>query len=230
LIGVKWKDKDGIEKPYGEALIMHDRASHQADYWESMLKIRGCAWIEATVSGTPKQAVVFFGTRAVGAIWYGNPDGYIPSRGEYVNKPADYPTSPLYYTANRTAETLTDAYGGSKGYHAEDRDKGFFIIDARKLEQGNFQVYPEEWVSINELGWFDNFIGYDSQLIEREYKDGDVTASYNPQTGRLLVGAASGYKASYYENTPMFIQFQFTPTSGGLSPNAPSNLRILSSK
>ena len=221
LVGVKWKTdgESAGEKPFAEALIMHDWGNKVADYSDNMLQIRGCAWIETSLAGKPKQAIIFMANRAKGIIWYGRGDGYLPSQNEYINKPADYPATPLYYTAEPTAETLTDPYSNSKGNHSEDIDRGFFIIDASKLEQGNFQVYPEDWISLDELGWLDNVNNWNNELVETSNRRGDISASYDAKSGKLLMTASRGYSSSRYESTPLFLEFHFLPAPAFSDPD-----------
>ncbi len=213
LVGVKWKAEGAEEKPFAEALIMHDWGNKVAGYSDSMLQIRGCAWIETSLAGKPKQAIIFLANRAKGILWYGRGDGYLPSRKKYINKPSDYPKAPLYYTTEPTNETLNDPYSNAKGYHAEDIDRGFFIIDASKLEQGDFQVYPEDWVSLDELGWLDNVNNWNHELVKNSNRRGGITASYDATSGKLLMAASGGYKSSRYESTPLFLEFHFPPAA-----------------
>lgn len=228
LYGVKWRaDSGGVVRPFGDAIIVHAMPNHVASYWDNIFSVRGCAWIDTTVGGVRRRGIIFTGTRSKGAVWYGNGDGRENDVGRYYNKPLDWPASPLYLTDTRTDRTVSDPTGAEKGYHAEDYDRFVAIVDPAKLEKGNFQVQPEEIISLQDLGWLSNVNGYDGRAVAESSHRSEVVASYDNKTGKLLLGVENGYRASFYESAPLFLEFDFgSGTSADGAPGAPRNLTI----
>ena len=114
-----------------------------------------------------KHGVMFTGVRSIGHVWYGLRDS---NDGHH------------------------DPWDGTKGYHAEDYDQGFWIFNPDDLQAG-----PTEWVSIRGLGWLDGV--KDDFRVNHKMQ---VTCSH--VAGRTLIGVSRGYPSSPYERTPLFIE------------------------